>query len=418
MSAKLFIPSVYIAGEGAFADGEKRFPVDIDISSPDADSGDNGSDTVHIMTELAQRFENTGADGVIFYDLSDEDTAHEKFIRALREITRCTDIEILAGGHIRRLEDVKKYLYAGARTVIIDKGASDALTGADITSEAEERFGPEKIAAREQDGSVALKTGVLRPAEDKEDIMDLILPRLTAGVTGRVVSDPGFDFYGFKSECADAGIEVLTFAPAEDFSSFKCNEQGLIPVIVQDYKTDEVLMMAWMNEASFKKTVSTGLMTYYSRSRDEIWVKGETSGHYQYVRSMAVDCDKDTLLAKVKQVGAACHTGNHSCFYTELFSKSGDYKNPLKVFSDVMDVIEDRKANPKEGSYTTYLFEQGIDKVLKKCGEEAAEVIIAAKNPDPEEIKYEMADFLYHAMVLMSMKGVTWEDITGELANR
>lgn len=416
MSAKLFIPSLYIAGETAFADEIKTIPVA--ISLPDADSGDNSTDSLRIMTELAQQFENKGADGVIFYDLSEDDTAHEKFIKALREITRCTDIDIFAGGHIRRLEDVKKYLYAGARTVIIEKGSSDALTGEDITSAAEERFGPEKIAVREKDGNVALKSGVLRLAGAVKDIKDIISAQLTAGVTGAAVSDTDFDFYGFKSECADTGIEVLTFAPAEDFSSFQCNEQGLIPVIVQDYKTDEVLMMAWMNEAAFEKTIATGLMTYYSRSRDEMWVKGETSGHYQYVRSMAVDCDKDTLLARVKQVGAACHTGNRSCFYTELFSRSGDYKNPLKVFSEVMDVIEDRKADPKEGSYTTYLFDQGIDKVLKKCGEEAAEVIIAAKNPDPEEIKYEMADFLYHAMVLMSMKGVTWEDITRELANR
>ena len=133
---------------------------------------------------------------------------------------------------------------------------------------------------------------------------------------------------------------------------------------------------------------------------------------------MSADCDKDTLLAKVKQVGAACHTGKRSCFFTELFSKEYDESNPLKVFSDVMDVIEDRKNNPKEGSYTTYLFEHGIDKILKKCGEEAAEIIIAAKNPDPEEIKYEIADYLYHLMVLMSLKGVSWEDIIKELANR
>ena len=177
-------------------------------------------------------------------------------------------------------------------------------------------------------------------------------------------------------------------------------------------------MMAWMNEAAFNTTAETGMMTYFSRSRNELWVKGETSGHYQYVRSISVDCDNDTLLAKVKQVGAACHTGKRSCFYRELYSKETNAKNPLKVFSEVMDVINDRKEHPKEGSYTTYLFEQGLDKVLKKCGEEASEVIIAAKNADPEEIKYEMADFLYHAMVLMSIKGVTWEDITKELANR
>ena len=136
------------------------------------------------------------------------------------------------------------------------------------------------------------------------------------------------------------------------------------------------------------------------------------------MRSIEIDCDNDTLLAKVKQIGAACHTGNRSCFYRNLVSTEYTQVNPLKVFNDVMAVIEDRKANPKEGSYTNYLFDKGIDKILKKVGEEATEIVIAAKNPDPEESKYEIADFLYHVMVLMSLKGLTWEDIVKELANR
>jgi len=147
-------------------------------------------------------------------------------------------------------------------------------------------------------------------------------------------------------------------------------------------------------------------------------VKGETSVHFQYVKSLMIDCDKDTLLAKVDQIGAACHTGNPTCFYQPLAGSNSDEKNPLKVFESVYDTIMDRKKYPKEGSYTNYLFEKGIDKILKKVGEEATEIIIAAKNPNPEEIKYEMADFLYHAMVLMVERGVTWEDIVQELADR
>ena len=178
-------------------------------------------------------------------------------------------------------------------------------------------------------------------------------------------------------------------------------------------------MLAYMNEEAFRLTLERGMMTYFSRSRQSLWLKGETSGHYQYVKSLSIDCDNDTILAKVHQIGAACHTGNSSCFYRTLAQKK-DVKetNPLKVFEEVYQVILDRKAHPKEGSYTNYLFDKGIDKILKKCGEEAAEIIIAAKNPDPEEIKYEISDFLYHVMVLMAEKGVTWEDITGELANR
>lgn len=147
-------------------------------------------------------------------------------------------------------------------------------------------------------------------------------------------------------------------------------------------------------------------------------VKGETSGHYQYVKALYLDCDNDTILAKVAQVGAACHTGSYSCFFQEILDKHADGINPHEVLDTIYQVIKDRKIHPKEGSYTNYLFDKGMDKILKKCGEEATEIIIAAKNPNPEEIKYEISDFLYHVMVLMVEKKVTWEDIMRELANR
>lgn len=177
-------------------------------------------------------------------------------------------------------------------------------------------------------------------------------------------------------------------------------------------------MLAYMNAEAFDRTIKTGRMTYYSRSRKELWVKGETSGHYQYVKSLTIDCDKDTLLAKVDQIGAACHTGNSTCFFQPLVGTDYDGKNPLQIFEKVYATIADRKEHPKEGSYTNYLFEKGLDKILKKVGEEATEIVIAAKNKNPEEIKYEVADFLYHAMVLMVEKGVSWEDIIKELADR
>lgn len=177
-------------------------------------------------------------------------------------------------------------------------------------------------------------------------------------------------------------------------------------------------MLAYMNEEAFDQTIKTGRMTYFSRSRQSLWVKGETSGHFQYVKSLTIDCDHDTLLAEVDQVGAACHTGNPTCFYQPIAGAGGDVKNPLQIFETVYETIMDRKEHPKEGSYTNYLFDKGIDKILKKVGEEATEIVIAAKNPDPEEVKYEMADFLYHAMVLMAEKGIDWEDIIQEMAER
>lgn len=145
------------------------------------------------------------------------------------------------------------------------------------------------------------------------------------------------------------------FESSIPWSEFKLNSDGLIPVVVQDYKTDEVLMVAYMNEEAFRTTLRTGKMTYWSRSRRELWVKGLTSGHYQYVKSMTLDCDNDTILAKVAQIGAACHTGNKTCFFKPLMKKEYDDTNPLRVFQEVYDVILDRKAHPKEGSYTNYL---------------------------------------------------------------
>ncbi len=222
-----------------------------------------------------------------------------------------------------------------------------------------------------------------------------------------------------KNLCKESGIQVETLEAAYDWTAFKQGCDGLVPVVVQDYRTLEVLMVAYMNQEAYEQTLYTGRMTYYSRSRQELWRKGETSGHYQYVKSLTADCDMDTILAKVFQVGAACHTGARSCFFQEITKK--DYQetdNPLQVFEEVLDVIKDRKIHPKEGSYTNYLFDKGLDKILKKLGEEATEIVIAAKNPGANEVKYEISDFLYHMMVLMVEKDVGWEEITRELADR
>ena len=198
----------------------------------------------------------------------------------------------------------------------------------------------------------------------------------------------------------------------------KFDEKGLIPAIVQDHYTKQVLTLAYMNAETLALTIAEGRTVFWSRSRQEIWRKGETSGNVQRVVSITADCDGDALVVEVVKDGPACHTGAESCFFNEIVKKEYIEKNPLKVFETVYNIIEDRKNNPKEGSYTNYLFDKGIDKILKKVGEECTEIVIAAKNPDPEEIKYEISDFLYHVMVLMVEKGVTWEEITQELAQR
>lgn len=201
----------------------------------------------------------------------------------------------------------------------------------------------------------------------------------------------------------------------QDFE-MKFNEKGLIPVITQDFATNEVLMLAYMNDEALKQTLETGYMVYFSRSRNKLWKKGETSGNVQKLKILKYDCDKDTLLAQVEQTGVACHTGNKTCFNDEIFS-TGE-KSKSGVISELFNVISDRKVNPKDGSYTTYLFEKGLDKILKKVGEESAETIIAAKNKDKKEVAYEAADLIYHLLVLLCEMEMTPDDISKELNSR
>ena len=192
--------------------------------------------------------------------------------------------------------------------------------------------------------------------------------------------------------------------------TLKFDEKGLIPAVIQDVDTKEVLMVAYMNKESIKETLNTKKACYFSRSRQKLWTKGETSGNIQEVKGFYYDCDKDTILLNVKQKGVACHSGNYSCFFNEVLQR--------ELIERLYDLIEDRKNNPKPGSYTNYLFEKGLDKILKKVGEESAEVIIAAKNQAKDEIVYEISDLVYHTLVLMVNSNVKVEDIINELKIR
>ncbi|MFP4661057.1 MAG: bifunctional phosphoribosyl-AMP cyclohydrolase/phosphoribosyl-ATP diphosphatase HisIE [Halanaerobiales bacterium] len=224
----------------------------------------------------------------------------------------------------------------------------------------------------------------------------------------------------------------------EIMEKVKFNDKGLIPAILQDNDTGKVLMLAYMNLESLEKTIDTGKACFWSRSRQELWLKGETSGNYQEIVEIRLDCDNDTLLILVKPGGPACHTGEKTCFYrkvsddfTKIVNVGGedsftDIKNEINdeqlekaVFLyKLYNVIADRKANPVEGSYTNYLFDKGVDKICKKIGEEAAEVIIGAKNASQEEMVYEIGDLIYHFMVLMNFYDIPVTDILEELESR
>ena len=409
-------------------------------------NGENEIDSS--IVNMAKDYSNQGADSLFVYNYTNDEASREEFLKTMKAVSKECDIPFSIGLFVERFEDIKKALYTGADYVVVKQGLlKDDL----VLVEAVERFGKDKILMeidsigdfKDYNYTQHLKKigiyGVLlkhvvisdtlkeniekadmpiiiRDSLIRNDLTELLMIKNVEGVATNYFK--GKDIMKAKRALHEKKVPVNIFETTLKFSDFKKNADGMVPVIAQDYKTGEVLMLAYMNEEAYENTLQTGKMTYFSRSRNELWCKGDTSGHFQYVKHLMIDCDSDTILAKVKQVGAACHTGNRTCFYTDLVKHEYDAVNPLTVFNDVFDVIMDRKLHPKEGSYTNYLFDKGIDKILKKCGEEATEIVIAAKNPDAEELKYEIADFMYHMMVLMAECGLDWDDIIKELAHR
>lgn len=200
-----------------------------------------------------------------------------------------------------------------------------------------------------------------------------------------------------------------------NIDELKFDEKGLIPAIVVDAKTKKVLTLAYMNRESLEISLEKELTCFWSRSRNELWLKGETSGNYQHIVSITADCDNDALVVLVEPDGPACHTGSYSCFTRPVFQSE---ERSEFSYEGLMELIRGRKTNPQDGSYTTYLFNKGLDKILKKVGEESTEVIIAAKAEDKKETVYEIADLAYHIMVLMVETGISLDDIRDELASR
>ena len=407
----------------------------------------------NVVLEQAIEYEQMGIDGLYIYNYDEDRKVQADFIATMKLIIKRVDIPVYIGVAVKKFEDIKKALYTGASYCVvnysadldkkaleqgIDRFGKDKICmvlNADIDSSNQTAFDKElvneltelgiakffikhvTIGAKSKEMLASIeKPVIIRDSLVRNDIVSLLsLDNVSAVATNYY---RGKDVLALKHTLQSEGLEVKILKSAKEFSEFKTDANGLVPVVVQDYRTDEVLMLAYMNEEAFNTTIKTGRMTYWSRSRNELWIKGETSGHYQFVKKLMIDCDNDTILAKVHQLGAACHTGNYSCFYTELAKKEYSDLNPLSILTEDYNIIMDRKVNPRKGSYTNYLFNEGIDKILKKCGEEATEITIAAKNPDAEELKYEIADYLYHLMVLMVECDVDWNDIVKELANR
>lgn len=447
MLTKKFVPCIYLYRGKAVRSLKDVSVVDTDPVRLAKFYSENNADEIIVFDMLAGAVSELAhmdipSEGIV----QAADAFHEEAIDVIREICSVVEVDVFGVGHIRTLEDVKKLLYAGCKKIVLNYENSSNIA---LTEEASQRFGKDKIIAAYNEPSVLeanleliqkyvsalflMNPHMIRETESiltlpfyvqinqiaLNKLLDIFSYANVCGVTGNTINDNVKEIFTLKKFCQENGIPVLSLDAAFVWQDFHKNSDGLVPVVVQDDKTLEVLMVAYMNEEAYQTTLRTGKMTYYSRSRRELWIKGETSGHYQYVRSLSADCDMDTILARVHQIGVACHTGARSCFFNKIVEKeSANGANQQKVFEEVFDVIKDRKVHPKEGSYTNYLFDKGLDKILKKLGEEATEIVIAAKNPNPNEIKYEISDFLYHMMVLMVEKDMTWEQITTELANR
>ena len=394
--------------------------------------------------KLAQHYEKKGADALIIYNVSKEEREKENAVRIVREIGMNVDIPIIAGA-IDTAEDAKKLLLAGCSKVFISVNSETDLQTLETLSK---RFGKERLAVCIMDFSnISSIKGYLSVFEDcvslalmfgdnfhlydvinrlpietipvlsvfyLEHVLAFLRLKNVAGISGKAFSDPSTNLFELRNSFARRGVRLQSCISDFQWDDLKTNADGLVPVIVQDYKNEQVLMMAYMNREAYETTLMTGRMTYFSRSRQKLWLKGETSGHFQYVKQILIDCDNDTLLAKVAQKGAACHTGNRTCFYRELVKKRYEDSNPFAVFETVMTGIRGQKENPVEGTYVDRAFDQEMDQILQKTGTSFVSLMLAAKNRDKENVRSQISDHLFQMMMIMDQLGISWSDIVRE----
>lgn len=418
---------------------------------------------------LAKSYEKQGADELFVLDITGENRS--TFLKIIQDITTELTIPVTVGGGIRTLKDVDDVLDAGANKVSI---TSAAIAHPDLLKIAAKKHGSEKIVLSIDAGLVsegkwhaftqggkndteldviawakkgeALGCGeILLNSIDTDGVKDGYQIELNQAVSNAVsipviASGGAGKLEDFRTVFTDTNVQSALAASVFHYNEIKIKElknylikfdipvrsfnmleeikfdkDGLIPAIVQNSTTKKVLMLAYMNKESYQKTLETKETWFYSRSRAELWHKGATSGNKQSVVSMSLDCDGDTLLINVLPHGPACHTGAESCFFNPIINEK---KESHDVIHRIVDTIEHRRKFPEEGAYTNYLFDEGIDKVLKKVGEEASEVIIGAKNNDKDEIKWEVSDLIYHTLVLLNMTNVSIDDIKDVLYER
>ncbi len=427
MNYKKLIPSIFIRGTQATVWFNDTETISEDIPG------------------LAEEYYEHGADEFLIFEMSERDDDHEKALAMMGQICASCHIPVNAGGNLKNLDEVRNLLEHGAQKIIFD--IMD-VSKRSLLRDTYRKLGKEKVAVLVEDfdslfknikmieeysseivfrnpvdlASVENMTDlpciIISDSENEEELIEMLGHQAILGLSGRFVSRPHGDLEGFKDRCMEEDIQMSALLATMDFSQFKLDSNGMIPVVVQDYKNLEVLMVAYMNQEAYEHTIRTGIMTYWSRSRDELWIKGDTSGHYQYVKSLAIDCDNDTILAKVDQVGAACHTGSRSCFYTPLAGKDPEEENPTKVFDKVFNKILDSMSENAGDTYETLLALGGTDAVLKKYSETVMDLLLAAHKNRDGNISEELGRSLYHLMIIMANKGYSLTEILELLENK
>lgn len=415
---------------------------------------------------LAQKYEQDGADYLVFYDIGATVDNKEIFYDKIGEILKAVNIPVVVGGGIRTLSDCDRLSDLGVKHFSIN---SAAIRNPALLRKVSAKYGSDSLilsvdvkkvsadyhvflgAGKEDTGleakawiekGVALGAGtVVINSIDTDGVREgydlAMLESLTEDVNCNVVASGGAgkkeDFLAVlrRNKKVTGALAASIFhynlvsikeikeamQTMTDIENLKYDERGLIPAIVVDAETKDVLMLAYMNKESLALSLEKGLTHFYSRSRQTLWLKGETSGNYQHIVKIAADCDRDTLLIYVNKDGPACHTGAESCFFNKIYENEEEEGAAFSL-DKLYDLILGRKENPGEKSYTSYLFREGRDKILKKIGEESAEVIIAAKGDDKKETIYELADLLYHSLVLMADMEIEISDILAELKGR
>lgn len=423
---------------------------------------------------LAKLYDQSGADELIMYDITATTEGTDLFVETIESIAKEISIPLTVGGGIQSIKDISRVLQAGANKVSLNSaaianpalineaaatfGSSSIVIGIDAKQVAPHKWnafthggtknsnkdvldwarevvergaGELVINSMDNDGMkegfnipllVALQEAVSVPiiasggAGSVQDFLDVFMNTKVIGALAASVFHYGeVDIPTLNKQLSNIEESVVTPLQNLDMLHITFDEQGLIPAVVQHAETGDVLMLAYMNEESLKKSIQTKQTWFYSRSRDELWHKGATSGNTQVITKMELDCDGDTILVTVLPNGPSCHTGNNTCFSTPILSGPPSSRT---VLYQLAQKIATRKKNPVEGAYTTYLFNEGIDKILKKIGEEASEVIIGAKNNDKAEVIWETSDLVYHMLVLMEELGVSIGQIQHELLQR